>query len=251
MDELSKEYLTKKFIEACEKGVVKYFPKILKIIEIPPFKILVVPPGMIKKREQRPKRNVDEILKKWQREIVLTIQNKREWGIVPNQYSFLPFHFLIVPLKKGRVERKPQKITKNNLEEMIEIEKVLKEGRILFNSLGAGATLDCLHFHLHFYEFPIERTSEYPVKIKEFSINEKDRICAFIEKLEKKKIGFNLLISPSKVFVFPRRKEKAKVLVERKIGVAEVAGLWIIDKTLITEVLTEKIKELIFPLDSL
>lgn len=81
--------------------------------------------------------------------------------------------------------------------------------RIFFNSIGAGATLNSIHFQAIFYQLPIEKISlsEYPasVKVLENKPESRELFWELIEILQEKKKAFNLLVSPEKIFIFPER----------------------------------------------
>jgi len=167
-------------------------------------------------REKRPRGENERILQKLEKLIVMRVTNitrTKEWAIVFNQFPILPVHLLLFPIKNKKFERREQKIERRDLS-IIGITKILgPESRIFFNGIGAGATLNSIHFQCIFRKLPIEDISlnEYPASVIEEPASSENRLWKRIQNLQENGIPFNLLITPKRTFIFPRKKEKSNL----------------------------------------
>jgi len=246
-------FLKREFELAVRKGFVKYFPKILRIKQVGMFKIIVV----TTKREKRPRGSEEEVLRRLEKGITTIVGNETKWAIVFNQYPLLPVQLLIISFEEGKLTRRPQRLKEKDLE-ITELAKKLK-GRIFFNSLGAGATQNFLHFQCIFEQLPVETILHpgYPasfIVLANFA-QERKNLWKKILKLQAQNVPFNLLITPENVFIFPRRKEKSASIPWRRIGALEMAGVWCIrpeeEERINFKLLLKALKEVSLPLNSL
>ena len=140
----------------------------------------------------------------------------RTIALLYNKFPFVELHGILVPEPR---EGHPQLLTQDDHLYIWRVTELLDETipgvHFGFNSLGANASVNHLHFQMFVREapLPVERDvwchnggeREYPAHCVAF-----DRSTAaweFILELHEREISYNLLYAPGRVYCLPRRKQ--------------------------------------------
>jgi hypothetical protein len=166
-----------------------------------------------------------------EREKLLVIDDAH--GILVNVSPMFKYHFLFCPFLNLNL---PQKLNANIL---IEAKKFLDscvdpQLTLLYNSTGALSSVNHLHFHGLFEDFPIlaarfdqvksaiSVTSDWPITAVKFT--DYRLFVKFVEKLLSEDIPHNLLIRSNACIVFPRNIQQP-VWRDLKVAVVELSGI--------------------------
>ncbi|MCD6094035.1 MAG: UTP--glucose-1-phosphate uridylyltransferase, partial [Candidatus Omnitrophica bacterium] len=162
-----------------------------------------------------------------------------------NYAPILPYHFLLIPLPE---QERPQFITPESLEIALKTLEMSKEPnlRFGFNSRGAWASINHLHFQGFYYpeqnlpleeakRVQIERVNDvevsniisYPIRGLVFKGEDRDNLVKaafnYIQILQNKNIPHTLLIKRDSIYVLPRSRKRSEFFVGG-IGFFEVSG---------------------------
>ncbi len=159
----------------------------------------------------------------------------RRTSLYYNKFPFMPFHSLMVP-ERGACH--PQYLRQFDLEYLWVASEFL--GQTLpdigfgYNSYGANASINNLHFHMFVREKPLPITGaewlhnggdrEYPVGCCSF-ISVQDA-WEFISGLHRQDVSYNLVVVPGCIYCIPRRRQGSYTHADWNSGFAwyEVAG---------------------------
>ncbi len=140
----------------------------------------------------------------------------RRISLYYNKFPFMPFHSLMVP---ERGASHPQYLRRSDLEYLWMVSEFL--GQTLpdvgfgYNSYGANASINNLHFHMFVREKPLPITGvqwthnggdiEYPVGCRRFTSVQD--AWEFISGLHRQDVSYNLVALPGYVYCIPRRRQ--------------------------------------------
>ncbi len=147
----------------------------------------------------------------WEGEI-----NGRSSSLFYNKYPFVPLHALLVP---ERMMGWPQLLDQLWMEYLWSI--TAKMGRhvpgigFAYNSYGANASVNHLHFHMFVRNTPLPITADiwehnggeepYPVDCYRFT--SVTAAWKFIDKLHQQETNYNLLATPNRLYCIPRNRQ--------------------------------------------
>ena len=145
----------------------------------------------------------------------------KEISIFYNKFPFVQFHSLLVPDKALGLN---QFLTKDYHEYIWQLTGQLAENLpglgIAYNSYGAFASVNHLHFHLYIYEQPLPvmhniwshnisnekiKQKSYPIQCEIF--DNKNRAWEFIEQLHNLEIAYNLIYQDNKLYCLVRKHQ--------------------------------------------
>ncbi len=159
----------------------------------------------------------------------------RRTSLYYNKFPFMPFHSLMVP---ERWANHPQFLHQADLEYLWAVSELL--GRTMpdvgfaYNSYGANASINNLHFHMFVREKPLPITraewshnggdQEYPVGCRKFTSVQD--AWEFISGLHRQDVSYNLVVVPGRLYCVPRRRQGSYCHADWNFGLAwyEMAG---------------------------
>ncbi len=189
--------------------------------------------------------------------------NGRIWRAYHNASPFeKDGHFLLVPDINKAQQRRMQKVTREDIEDISSLCKDSRHVMVFFNSLHAGATVNHIHFQgvYHDKKFPVEnekrefigslsganlyRISGYAATGLVLQGSRKileEAVWSIVGKMQDENLLFNLIFVDGDVYIFPRNPEE-EVTQEFPSGVMasyELAGKFIVtDKKIYEEQLS-------------
>lgn len=179
--------------------------------------------------------------------------NKKQYRVLYNKFPFAPWHLLIVPEAN---KQQPQYLTQKAHQHIfkLSIESTHLPGlAVAFNSLGAYASINQLHFQGFIYQQPlpieVEKwqhnggKEEYPVKCSRYSTYEES--WTKINQLHRQNQPYNLLYRDGLCYVIPRKGQGTVKLSEwgSAMGWYEMCGIFtILDYYLATHLSSMKIE---------
>lgn len=137
--------------------------------------------------------------------------NGRDWYVGMNNMPILKYHMLVVP----KVARQQLATT----EDLADMQALLADlgdpaATLLHNSLSAGAGINSLHFHLHFYDLPAFRdgfelyggTGQFPARTftGEASVREAGE---YLNRLQAANQPYNIMMRLGRIIIVPRPAE--------------------------------------------
>ncbi|MCU7921155.1 MAG: hypothetical protein KZQ88_00460 [Candidatus Thiodiazotropha sp. (ex Dulcina madagascariensis)] len=139
-----------------------------------------------------------------------------EVELLYNKFPFVPLHCLLVP---DRTARHPQLLTRHYHDYIWSLVETLGEGvpdlGIAFNSYGAYASVNHLHFQLFVRPQPLPVTRPhwrrnggerpYPLSCEVYSSAQ--QAWRYIEALHGSERGYNLIYRPGVLYCLPRRRQ--------------------------------------------
>ncbi|RKY39133.1 MAG: hypothetical protein DRP72_00465, partial [Candidatus Omnitrophota bacterium] len=149
--------------------------------------------------------------------------NGKSWYIGMNNMPSFKYHMLVVPR-----EARQQLVTIQDILDMQELLRKINDSKatLLHNSLLGGAGVNSLHFHLHFYDFPIFKdgfsiysgTEQYETKVF------KGKNCVqmageYLKELQSANQPYNIIMRLNKIIIIPRPND-----LEFPFGAQELAG---------------------------
>jgi diadenosine tetraphosphate (Ap4A) HIT family hydrolase len=142
--------------------------------------------------------------------------NKMVVELLYNKFPFVPIHLLLVP---ERFKKQPQLLTRRyhdyawNLLERLG--RCLPHIHIAFNSYGAFASVNHLHFQLFVRSDPLPIMQrhwrhhggdrDYPLDCKVYTAS--DQAWRYLEALHAQDISYNLIYQPGLLYCIPRRRQ--------------------------------------------
>lgn len=151
-----------------------------------------------------------------------------------NKFPFVPYHTLLVPEQE---KNHPQFLNRKFHYYASDLIKNIKGFGIGYNSIGAYASVNHLHFQLFAEkeELPVSNpiwkhndgTKKYPAEC--FVFENKTVSWSFISMLHKKNIPYNILYTKEKIYVFPMNFQKTHKKTIFPLGFAwiELSGSFI------------------------
>ena len=138
----------------------------------------------------------------------------RHISLLYNKFPFVRYHALLVADKS---QQHNQYLSKDYLDYIFELQtstqKMIPELVVTYNSLGAGASVNHLHFQVFLEASPLPLFSEkfihnggtvpYPAPCIVFT--DIDHCWGFIQELHKKNTPFNLLFKAERLYCLPRK----------------------------------------------
>ena len=183
----------------------------------------------------------------------------KQLSLLYNKFPFIDYHALLVIDKAQHLN---QYLTKNQLDYIAKLQfstqQACPEFVMAYNSLGAGASVNHLHFHAYLERSPLPVFSErfihndgslpYPANCLVF--NGSDETWQAIQLLHQKNTPYNLLFRNNNIFCLPRKKpgRDFKDLDVASYGWSNMAGLINVNNKEILENI--KISQLIGSLES-
>ncbi len=163
--------------------------------------------------------------------------NGRTLSLLYNKFPFVEYHTLLVLDKTQHLN---QYLTSDTLSYIFDLQQTyaikIPELVITYNSIGAGASVNHLHFQLFLETIPVAIFSTnaihnggkepYPVYCRVF--NEWGKCWAYLHQLHNTNMPYNLLFKNKKIFCLPR-KITEKTFTEFNVasyGWAEMAGVF-------------------------
>lgn len=179
-------------------------------------------------------------------------------GLVEYVFLVQPFPILPAHVTLAYARHTPQILSHCDIDFFLDAALCSTEFRYAYNSIGAGATIDHLHFHVFEYELPVEDIevellsesdgltvgrldSAWPILTLVFE-GEKEKISSaiwkIIDKAQTEKSAFNILSVRNaqrrlKVYFIPRKAEfnRPKEGGGHAFGIMEMGGLIIAEST--------------------
>ena len=165
------------------------------------------------------------------------IYNDRQISLFYNKFPFVEYHALLVV---DKALHRNQFLTKDYLEYSFQLQssgqQKIPELVIAYNSIGAGASVNHLHFHIFLETKPLAVFSPgvihnggsepYPVLFRVF--NNIEECWNYLQQLHDANTPYNLLFKNSKIFCLPR-KPPSKVFPDFNVssyGWSEMAGIF-------------------------
>lgn len=159
----------------------------------------------------------------------------RRTSLYYNKYPFMPFHSLVVPERESNC---PQYLQQNDLEYLWRVSELLGETLpdvgFGYNSYGANASINHLHFHMFVRNKPLPLMhsdwshnggdKEYPVGCRKFTAVQD--AWEFISGLHRQGVSYNLVVVPGRIYCLPRRRQGSYCHADWNTGFAwyELAG---------------------------
>jgi diadenosine tetraphosphate (Ap4A) HIT family hydrolase len=179
----------------------------------------------------------------------------RHFRVLYNKFPFAPWHLLIVP---GADERHPQYLdikTHAMMWDLVSTQQQIMPGfGVGYNSLGAGASVNHLHFQgfLRTQPLPVESThwrhrggqADYPLKCQ--AMDSVQQAWELIEQFHQQHQPFNLLYRPGICYLLPRRPQGSVAAEPWAQGVAwyESCGVFTLaDQSLFSELSQQQITQ--------
>ena len=152
-----------------------------------------------------------------------------DFTVLYNKFPFAPWHLLIVPDAQAQRSQYLDMRTHAMMWELVNAQQQVMPGfGIGYNSLGAGASVNHLHFQgfLRSGALPVESThwrhrggqANYPLKCQ--TTNSVQHAWQMIDKFHQKNQPFNLLYRPGICYLLPRKPQGAVVAEPWAQGVA-------------------------------
>ncbi len=140
----------------------------------------------------------------------------RRTSLFYNKFPFMPMHSLVVP-ERGAC--RPQFLRHDDLIYLWRLSEQLGDTMphvgFGYNSYGANASINNLHFHMFVREKPLPLLRDewlhnggemaYPVGCAQFT--ELDEAWGFISGLHRQKVSYNLVVVPGRVYCLPRNRQ--------------------------------------------
>lgn len=148
-----------------------------------------------------------------------------QWNAYHNAVPLEPRgHFLFVPLRahgaSERLPHLPQRLSSSLLADLLELSSRLPDLVLLFNSLGAGASVNHIHAQAVCRASPlaIERAAtrryrgywiveDYPAKAVCFTREDDAEIDRVVSMLQEESRPYNIVICHGRIFVIPRNAD--------------------------------------------
>jgi diadenosine tetraphosphate (Ap4A) HIT family hydrolase len=159
----------------------------------------------------------------------------RRTSLFYNKFPFMPLHGLMVP-ERGTC--RPQYLIQDDLDYLWQVSELL--GATLpdvgfgYNSYGANASINHLHFHMFVRNKPLPvlrdewahngGDKEYPVGCRRFTSPQD--AWSFISGLHRQNVSYNLVVVPGRIYCLPRRRQGSYCHADWNSGYAwyEMAG---------------------------
>ncbi len=159
----------------------------------------------------------------------------RRSSLYYNKFPFMPQHGLLVP-ERGTC--RPQYLLQDDLAYLWRVTELLGETLpdvgFGYNSYGANASINHLHFHMYVRSKPLPLLrdewahnggdKEYPVGCRQF--DSPQEAWSFISGLHRQSVSYNLVAVPGRIYCLPRRKQGSYCHADWNSGYAwyEMAG---------------------------
>jgi hypothetical protein len=146
-----------------------------------------------------------EPLSIWNRKVLLTIPLRhRRWNAFGNAMPFdTDLHALLV---RTGYEHQPQLLDRESVEDMLELAAQTPGLLLFYSSVGAGASVDHLHWHI-VHHGPVK----FAIENESAAFGDAGTIWETVDRLQQAapRIAFNLLVVGGRAVVVPRTVEKA------------------------------------------